>query len=300
MVGRRTARRSRASAVAAVLLFAFGCTGDAAPSGDTAPSSTAAGSQQVTDQAGRAHDFAEPAQRIVSLVPSATATLQALGVGHLLVGRTDFDDAAWLADVPSVGGGLEPNMEVLLSLQPDLVIRFHGEQDPTTPARLDDLGINHLGIRPVALADVYETNRLIGAATDRMSEAAALSDSIRTGLEALERAASAQPPTRFAYVLGGTPPWVSGPGTFVSELIELLGGTNAFADMDVPWGSVSREEFRVREIDVLVAGSANTLPDDLVPGARVAEIGDALDQPGPDIVEGATRVFHAIHPDSPR
>lgn len=295
--GRRTRRRPT-PVVLIALIAVIGCTGEEP---DAGPEPTVDGvSSLVTDQAGRAHDFAQPAQRIVSLVPSATATLQALGVGHLLVGRTDYDDAEWLADIPSVGGGLEPSVEVLLTLQPDLVIRFHGEQDPTTPARLDDLGINHLGIRPVALADLYETNRLIGAATGRSAEAEALSDSIRAGLESLRRAAEERSPQRFAYVLGGTPPWVSGGGTFVSELLELLGGTNVFADMDVPWGSVSREEFRVREIDVLVVGSAETLPADLVPGARVAEIGDALDQPGPDIVDGATRVFRAIHGNAPR
>ena len=73
--------------------------------------------------------------RIVSLVPSATRTLQALQVADLLVGRTDYDTMGGIGHLPSVGGGLDPNPEALLLLDPDLVIRFDGQADPATPDR---------------------------------------------------------------------------------------------------------------------------------------------------------------------
>lgn len=249
----------------------------------------------VVDHAGRSHDFTTPAVRIVSLVPSATSTLIALGLEDRIVGRTDYDDDPRLADVPSVGGGLEPSLEAITALRPDLVIRFEGEQDPTTPARLDDLGIAHMGVRPVGLDDIFATNELIGAATGQRASADSLSSAIRAGLDQIRADAEGRPAVRVAFLLGGTPPWVSGPGTFVSEVVELAGGVNAFADLPAPWTSVGREEFLVRAIDVLLAPDGRSVRADLAPGARIVTVGDALDQPGPDIVEAARLVFDAIH-----
>lgn len=300
-LGRRRLKSARSGAAIAAIALLLSCTpADSPDAPDAAGTEPSGVSTTVVDQAGRTHDFSTPATRIVSLVPSATATLRVLGSEALLVGRTDFDDAEWLAEVPSVGGGLEPNLEVLVSLQPDLVIRFEGAQDPTTPARLDELGIAHLGIRPVSLSDVYVTNRLIGAATGRQEAAEALSTSIRDGLEALRVRAEGEEQVSFAYTLGGTPPWVSGSETFVSEVIELVGGVNAFHDLDAPWSGVSREEFRVRDIDALILASPQADVGELSPGARVVVIGGVLDQPGPEIVQAATAVFDALHRPSGR
>ena len=119
----------------------------------------------LIDAAGLEVNLERPAQRIISLVPSATQTLEALGVSHKLIGRTDFDVEDWASDIPSVGGGLEPNFEKIIALKPDLVVRFAGEQDPNTRSRLDDFGIAHLSISPDRLTDLYKSILLLGKAT---------------------------------------------------------------------------------------------------------------------------------------
>ena len=81
----------------------------------------------ITDDSQQEHEFTSVPERIVSLVPSATETLLALGLSNHLVGRTEYDEAPELRGRISVGGGLQPNLEVLISLDPDLVIRTGGE-----------------------------------------------------------------------------------------------------------------------------------------------------------------------------
>ena len=317
---RRTRRTPRpGSRLVLTLALAAGClagcapdTGsradDGVPAGDDARTGAAAraaeparedgttrGDIAFVDAAGQRHVLEEPARRIVSLVPSATETLRALGADTLLVGVTDYDRWPWADSLPSVGGGLEPNLEALVALRPDAVIRFEGEQDPRTPARLDELGIRHVAVRPVSLDDLYETNRIVGALTGRPQAADSLTREIRAGLRRLSEAVGPLPRKRVAFMLGGSPPWVSGPGTYVSEILAVLGAENVFQDLDRPYAAVSPEELRSRDIDVVLVSTEGTYDLSLTPDARVENVGDALDAPGPDVVSGARRVAEAVH-----
>lgn len=253
------------------------------------------GSVSFVDAAGARHVLDRPARRIVSLVPSATQTLRALGARASLVGVTDFDTQPWADSLPSVGGGLEPNLEALVALRPDAVVRFEGEQDPRTPARLDELGIRHVAVRPVSLDDLYETNRILGLLTGREAAADSLSRGIRDGLAEVSRAASALPRKRVAYLLGGTPPWVSGPGTYIDEILELVGGDNVFDELGAPYAAVSPEELRSRTIDVVLVARGGSFDESLTPGARIEMIGDDLEVAGPDVVDAARDMAEVIH-----
>lgn len=301
LIARRTSRH------AIILLAALGLVGIAAcggteppPEQSHSPGTPAArddapGTGHFLDAAGTRHPTGEPARRIVSLVPSATATIRALGAEHLLVGRTDYDVDAWVSEVPSVGGGLEPNLEVLLSLRPDVVIRFEGEQDPRTPRRLDELGIRHVAVRPSSLADIHATTSIVGHLTGRTSAADSLSQSIRKDLAAVATSVAALPRRTVLYTLGGTPPWVAGPGTFVSEILSLAGGDNVFDDLAAPWSAVSPEVVRTRAIDVVLVPRAGVFDRALAPDARIVAIGSLLDIPGPDVAESARRVAALLH-----
>lgn len=284
---RGIARLSRLTLVATLVVAACGP--------DVPPEETPPGPDTLVDAEGVQHVFEAPAVRIVSLVPSATETLLAIGADGALVGRTDFDRAEWLEEIPSVGGGLEPNIEVLLSLRPDLVIRFGGEQDPETPRRLDDLGIRHIAVRPTSLENIYATTAIIGRVTGHEVEADALSEAIRAGLDSLVEASTSLPPVTFAYILGGSPPFVAGPSTYIEEVLTLLGGQNVFNDLEAPYATVSPEALRARQIDVVLVGARGQYDESLTPGARIEEIGDALESPGPGVVEAARSVAEAMH-----
>ena len=262
------------------------------------PSDQADGAVQairVTDASGAEVALAGPARRIVSLVPSATQTLRSIGADGALVGRTDFDRDAWSRALPSVGGGIEPNLESIVALQPDLVIRFGGSQDPRTPRRLDELGIEHLAVRPDHLEDIYRTAAILGVVTGHEEAADSLVESIRRGLLELSAKAATLPRVRVAYVLGGTPPFVSGPGTYIDEIVSLVGGDNVFRDLTVLYSSVSPEQLLTRDIEVVLYSGTATFDLRLAPGARLANVGDLLEIPGPDVVEAAYRVAELLH-----
>jgi iron complex transport system substrate-binding protein len=236
-----------------------------------------------------------PAQRIVSLVPSATQTLREIGASSRLVGRTDFDTDPWAEDLPSVGGGLEPNLEAIVALRPDLVIRFAGSQDQRTPERLDDLEIAHLALRPDKVDDILDAVRMLGAATRLEDEAAELVAEIRDGLARVESMVEDLPRRRVAYVLGGTPPWVAGPETYIDELMTLAGGDNAFSDLSDLYAAVSPEEIRSRAIEIVLVSGADAFDPSLAPDARIELVDAAIEIPGPNLVEAALRLAELIH-----
>jgi iron complex transport system substrate-binding protein len=295
-------RRPRPPVTLAPLLCALACaSGGCAPGDGTtdrereAAESLRVDSIVVVDAAGARVALARPASRIVSLVPSATQTLDALGARDALVGRTDFDTEGWLRDVPSVGGGLEPSLESIVALEPDLVIRFGGEQDPRTAERLTALGIPFLTIRPDRVADILQIARTLGRVTGRAEAGEALAREIAVGLERTRAAVADWPRKRVAYVLGGTPPWVSGPNTYIDEVLAMVGGDNVFSDLDRLYASVSPEELRTREIDVVLVSEAASFDASLAPEARVVTIGSALEIPGPGVVTEARRVAELLH-----
>ncbi|MGD2045999.1 MAG: helical backbone metal receptor [Gemmatimonadota bacterium] len=281
----------------AIVFAATACTGADRDANDTrsGDEAMAGGAVHVVDAEGDTVTLDRPARRIVSLVPSATETLRAIGAVDALAGRTEFDTESWAASIPSVGGGIEPNLEAVVALEPDLVIRFGGTQDPRTPARLAELGIPSLSVRPDHVRDIYETAEMLGLATGHEAGADSLVGALRDGLHDVEEAAAALPRKRIAYVLGGTPPWVSGPGTYIDEIVSLAGGDNVFSDLDALYAPVSPEQLRTRDIDVVLLASAESFDASLTPGARVAVIGDALEIPGPDVVDAAYRVAEALH-----
>lgn len=286
---RRARGDSLRSILVAISLLAAACGGGGPPEQDLPQGIS------VVDASGSQRFFSKPATRVISLVPSATQTMRALEVDSVLVGRTEFDGQAWLAHLPSVGGGLEPNLEQIVALSPDLVIRFQGEQDSRTPARLDELGIMHIAVRPNRLQDVYAGVLLVGQVTGANAAADSLVRVIESGLAELSQLVAELPRLRTVYVLGGTPPWIAGPDTYITEIIRLVGGDNAFEDLRPLYSAVSPEELRAREIDVVLVSEASDFDATLTPRARIVEIGSVLEIPGPNVVDVAWRLVGLLH-----
>ena len=235
-------------------------------------------------------------QRIVALIPGVNRILVDLGVEDRIVGRTDYDTLSVLTGLPSVGGGIGPDLEVLLGLRPDLVVRFEGAQDARTRERLTDLGIPHIGVRPDGIDDLRSITRTMGHAVGRDVEADRMVRGIDDGLAEVRAAVAGFEHPRVAWILGGTPPLVAGPGTFLQELIDVTGGRNAFDDLDDLYATVSLETLVAREIDVIVIGEGDDPDPRIVEGRRVVRVPSHVEIPGPDIVASAWTVAAAIHP----
>jgi ABC-type Fe3+-hydroxamate transport system substrate-binding protein len=201
--------------------------------------------------------LAGPARRIVSLAPSSTELLFAIGVGDRLVGRTTWCKypPAALA-VPVVGDGLNPNLEAVAAQHPDLVVLYHSPLNETAAAQFARIGIAAILLRQDRLEDVSHGARLLGSLTGR--EAAA--DSIATAFERLLAAPGAPRATssRVAIVVWDNPPIVIGAGSYLDQLVALAGGTNVFHDLAAASASISLETLAARDPDLIAVLSDST------------------------------------------
>jgi iron complex transport system substrate-binding protein len=303
----RFPRRICLAAAAAVLAA---CGGGDAPARPAAAS--ASSSVQATDDAGQVIRLDRPAARIVSLIPSATDLLVAMGARGQLVGRTDFDKDAALAALPSVGGGLDPSLESLAALRPDLVISFETQGDAALRTRLRELGIPVYGLAAQDTADVFRALANLGTLAGRRPAADSVAASLRGELEAVRRSVAGRPAPSVLYVAWVDPPMIAGPTTFLSELVRLAGGRPIFEDLKQEWPQVSIEEIVSRRPQVVVipsgagaefsASALRSAPGwrELVaaPGTRVAEVPVAVvNRPGPRLGEAARALRDAIHPE---
>jgi len=252
----------------------------------------------VTDASGRVVRFDRPPARVLSLVPAVTQMLVELGVGDALVGRTDYDTLAVVHMLPSVGGGLQPDLERLLTLRPELVIRFEGAQDPVTGAALDERRIPHLAVRPDRIEDIRTIVHQMGQVMGRIAAADALVADLDRQLEDVRARVAGTERTRVAYVLGGTPPWVAGPGTFIADLLDVAGGENVFADLDKLYGSVSLEELVTRDVNLFIVGRGTVVNPRLRDQASVVEVSQDVESPGTALGRSALELAQVLHPDA--
>jgi ABC-type Fe3+-hydroxamate transport system substrate-binding protein len=194
----------------------------------------------------RAAAAGPPARRIVSLAPSITELLFALGAGDQVVGRTVYclyPPAA--RAVPSVGDGLNPSVEAVAARHPDLVLLYRSPQTETAARQLEALGIRTMMLRHDRLEDVARTAQVLGRATGRQTAG----DSIARTIDSLLATPLPAPRARIAYVVWDAPPIVIGGGSFLDELAARAGAANVFHDLSTPSATVSIETIAARDPD---------------------------------------------------
>jgi len=235
----RWAHRTHLAGLLAVAAFACGGEGKR---------STPAPGLTVTDDVGRVITLPDAAQRIVSLSPAATELVFALGAGDRLVGRTTWCDypPAALA-VPSVGDGLNPNIEAVVARRPDLVILYRSPLDEPAAAQLGRLGIPAVVLEQDRLEQLAHASRLVGQLTGR----AHAGDSLADALTALLARPAPPSHVRLAFVVWDTPPVVIGGGSYLDQLASLAGATNVFHDVSGASASVALETIVARDPDVI-------------------------------------------------
>jgi ABC-type Fe3+-hydroxamate transport system substrate-binding protein len=199
-----------------------------------------------------------PASRIVSLSPSTTELLFSIGAGARLVGRTQYCNTPEAAlEVPSVGDGLNPNVELIASLRPDLVVLYQSGANAPARERLEALGIATITVALDRLGDLERVALLLGDLTGQRAQADSLVRRFRADLDQtrLERMPKAP---RVLMLTWDAPPIVIGGGSFLDEIVELAGGQNVFGDLLRPSAPVSIEAIAARAPDVvLVIGDAD-------------------------------------------
>ncbi len=172
--------------------------------------------------------------RVVSLAPSLTDTVVAVGLAGRLVGVTRYDDAPAVARLPRVGGFLDPSPEAILSLRPDLVLWMTDAGALPVVRHVASLGITVVAIPVVSVADVLACARTVGAALGDAPAGDRLARSLADAVDAAGRRAGRGRRTRGLFVVGRDPLVVAGPGSYPDELLRLAGGENV-VDGARPW-----------------------------------------------------------------
>ena len=216
----------------------------------------------AVDDAGRTLSLARPPERMISLAPGITELVFAIGAERRLVGRTRWCDYPPEAlEIASVGDGLEPNVEILVAREPDLVLFYAAAANEPAIGQLKGLGISTAAVRTDAIADLARAARLLGRITGNEERADSLVSNLDRELAALE-ASRPEGPVPSALILAwDNPPIIIGKASYLSEIVELAGARNVFADIDRPSMRVSIEAIVERDPDVVLVASDSALPN---------------------------------------
>ena len=304
MLLRRTISRTARTSLATLILLGTSC----APAGDD-PSATRA--VFAIDDVGRRVELPAPATRVVSLLPAFTETMFALGAGDLVVGRTRYDTDPALAHLTDVGGGLDPNLETIVSLQPDLVIAWESQSGSKIRERLESLGIPVFAAATRDTSAIFSAIASLGRLTAHDPEADSLAAHVRAQLDSVRTSVAGRDRPSVLYVVSLDPPMIAGLENFIAELIGVAGGEPVAMPGDRAGLSpqVSLEDLVRRQPDVVIlpVGEDPAISLDRLsrePGwrdlnavreGRVAELpADQVNRPGPGIGEMAKLLRSAI------
>jgi iron complex transport system substrate-binding protein len=249
--------------------------------------------------------------RVVSLSPSTTEALAAIGAGDALVGRSRYCDyPPDVLTVPEVGGFVDPNFEAIVALRPDLVTGARGPAGAQMADRLGGLGIGTYFPETESLSAIDAMILGLGARTQHEASAERVVLEVHAREAAVRSAASALPKARTLLVFGIVPIVVAGPGSFADEMLAAAGGTNVVTEGG-SYPTLGMERVLALAPDVLVDASmqesrgseriTNESPGwrelRAVKTGRVISLRDeAVLRPGPRVGEGILALAQAIHP----
>jgi iron complex transport system substrate-binding protein len=209
--------------------------------------------REVVDQTGRSVNIPDRPSRLVSLAPSITETLFALGRGKQLVGDTDYCDFPSEAkQKPHVGSILNPNLERIVALHPDLVLGSPGANRRETADQLERLGIPVYGVKAQSVEETLHSVEDLGRVLGCELEAKSLVDGLRARIATVERRAAARRHPKVLFVVWYRPLTTAGPHSFIDDVIRRAGGIPVNEGLPGEWPRMSLEEALHRDPDVIL------------------------------------------------
>ena len=210
------------------------------------------------DATGRELELGRAPRRIVSLIPSVTETLFALGLDEAIVGVTVYcvEPRAGVARKTKVGGEKNPKLELIRELTPDLVIANVEENLKTHVDQLREWGIPVWVTYPRTVAEGIGMVRELGELTATRTRAAAIADELEALLAAVHARTAARPPVPVFYPIWRAPYMTINADTYIHDMLDTCGARNVFADRAERYPSVTLDEVAARRPDVIL------LPDE--------------------------------------
>lgn len=269
--------------------------------------------ETLTDMAGREVVLDAPLTRAIALNPADCEILYALGAQDVLVGRGEYCNYPEdVLSLPSVNSGAQTNIEQILALQPQVIIMSKMAQTVEQVEALEKAGVRVVISDAQGLEGVYEAIALLGELTGREEAAEALAQEMRSGFDAIRQQAQTIEKTVYFEVSPlewGL--WTSGKDTFLDELAQIVGLTNAFSDV-TGWAEISQEQVLERDPDYIVTTAAyygeGELPVDEIAsregwqdlravknGAIYNADADMTSRPGPRLLDAAQALADFVH-----
>jgi len=265
----------------------------------------------VTDETGRQVNVPDHPQRLISLAPSITETLYALGLGDKLVGDTEYCDYPPAAkQKPHVGAVLNPSVEKIVALKPDLVLGIAEANRRETADQLERLGIPLYGLTAHNLEEMLRSTGDLGQLLDRSEAAWNLTESLRHRVQVVQEKVKDQPRPKVLFVVWYKPLITAGPQTFIADVIRLGGGDPIGSGLKAEWPQLSLEEALHRDPSVILFPRSEAFSPTLdefqkLPGwkdfhavqeHRLYFVSDAIVRPCPRLVDALEEVARILHP----
>jgi len=267
-----------------------------------------------TDGLGRAVTLDGPAQRIVSLAPSNTEILFAIGAGAQVIGRDELSDYPEEAkSIDKVGGSMgQYSTEAIVALEPDLVLAAE-INPPELVKQLEDLGLTVYYLKnPTTIEEMYANLEIVAQLTGH--DVTELLDSLKARVAAVDEKItpiSARPSVFYEIdASDASKPYTYGPGTFGDLLIERAGGFNIGSELSDPYPQISLEQLVVSNPSIIVLGDSmwGITPESVKqrPGWETIEAvksgnifpfdDNLVSRPGPRLVDGLEQLAKLLHP----
>jgi iron complex transport system substrate-binding protein len=260
---------------------------------------------------GQALGAESPPRRIVSLAPSVTETIFALGFGDRLVGVTTYCDyPAEAKKIAKIGDFMNPSLEAVMAKKPDLVIGVAGATDPVRAREMERLGLKLILLSLSSLEDILKSTRAIAGMLGNERVGKELAQEISVQIDEVKKRVRPAPRRTVLLVVGYQPVIAAGGKNFIDELISLAGGINIAGGAVQPWLNLPDEYVVAKKPDVIIEagmGSERVASrkhwSDLksVPAVRDGRIysypSDKILRPGPRFGEALGELARLIHPE---
>ncbi|HEY0406923.1 MAG TPA: cobalamin-binding protein [Pyrinomonadaceae bacterium] len=304
--------RGALALIICALTLMLACSPKRETNGTQQSATTAADTREVTDEAGRRVRVAVRPQRIVTLAPNLTEIVYAVGAGNRLVGNTTYCDyPAEAKQVAKVGDTLQPNIERIIALRPQLVLISTASQLEAFTKQLNEQNIAVYVTDPRSLEDVFRSIKSIGALLDETERGEMLVNNLRARASAVEAAVKSSQPVRVFYQVSAAPLYTIGREAFLTDLIRRAGGQSVTADVPGAFPRYSDEAALATQPEAIIMSvdssmdQSNARPaaslekSPAVLNNRVYGInGDLLSRPGPRLVEGLEQMARLLHPEA--
>jgi iron complex transport system substrate-binding protein len=298
-------------AAISAIVFGFCATARGAQDGPASPAARES-TREVVDEMGRKIRVPATASRIISLAPSITETLYALGLQDRLVADTDYCDYPVEAQKkPKVGGAINPNLEVIAALRPDLVLVTKALNRLETVRALDTLGIPSYATDPHSVDEIITSTEKLAEVLGAPEAGKTLGQQLRQRLQAIQEKIGKDAPKSVFFIVWMEPLISVGKDTFVAEALRRA-GASSIVDSKQDWPQINLEEVVRLQPEYLIFAPSHSqeTPYDFAalanrPGWRIldavhnhhfAVVSDAVIRPAPRIVTAIEELARQLHP----